>query len=49
MDSNSPEVQPTTFNQLPSDAVLYVPAASVEAYRKHPVWGKFATIVGTEK
>jgi len=44
-----PEVQHTTFNQLPSDAVLCVPSASVEAYRKHPFWGKFATIVGTEK
>ncbi len=39
-----PEVQPTTFDQMPSDAVLYVPPKALEAYRQHPVWSQFGKI-----
>ena len=35
------EVQPTTFNQIPLSAVVRVPADAVDAYRQHPVWGRF--------
>lgn len=43
-----PGVQPTAFNLLPPDAVLHVPADAVEAYKKHPVWGRFASIQGVQ-
>ncbi len=36
-----PEVQSTTFNQLPSTAVLRVPPHALDAYRAHPLWGRF--------
>ena len=36
-----PDVQPTTFNQLPPSVVVRVPANALDAYRRHPVWGGF--------
>jgi len=40
-----PEILSTTFNLIPSTAVLRVPAESIDAYRKHPLWSKFELIV----
>lgn len=42
--STPPDVESTAFFQLPETAVLRVPAQSLEAYRRHQVWGKFITI-----
>lgn len=39
-----PDVKYTTFYQLPSTAVLRVPAESVQTYRDHPIWGQFPSI-----
>lgn len=39
-----PEIHHTAFFQLPSTAVLRVPAASVEAYRANPGWAVFKRI-----
>lgn len=36
-----PEVQSTTFNQLPPSAILRVPSHALDAYRAHPLWGRF--------
>ena len=36
-----PAVQSTTFNQLPSTAILRVPPHALDAYRAHPLWGRF--------
>ncbi len=41
-----PALQPTSFDKLPSTAVLRVPQESLDAYRSHPYWGLFHTIVG---
>ena len=35
---------PNSLYGIPDSAVLYVPAQSVEKYRKHEVWGKFKRI-----
>ena len=43
-----PNVQPTAFFQLPPMVVLYVPEQSLEAYRQHPVWGRFEMIESLE-
>jgi len=47
-----PEINTATFSdyQLP-ELTLYVPAASVEAYKAHDIWSRFGTILpigGTE-
>ena len=39
-----PDAKSTAFFQLPPSAVLRVPAAAVEKYRRHPVWGQFRSI-----
>ena len=38
-------VDATNFMDLPSNAVLHVPAGTLEKYQSHPVWGRFPTIV----
>ena len=39
-----PTMLPNSLYGIPDSAVLYVPAQSVEKYRKHEVWGKFKRI-----
>ena len=39
-----PTMLPNSLYGIPDSAVLYVPAQSVEKYRKHDVWGKFKRI-----
>ena len=39
-----PSMLPNSLYGIPDNAVLYVPAESVEKYRKHEVWGKFKRI-----
>ncbi|MCR4858123.1 MAG: leucine-rich repeat protein [Bacteroidales bacterium] len=39
-----PTTLPNALNDIPDNAVLYVPAQSVEKYRKHEEWGKFRRI-----
>ena len=39
-----PTMLPNSLFNIPDSAVLYVPAQSVEKYRKHEVWGKFRRI-----
>ena len=39
-----PTMLPNSLYGIPASAVLYVPAQSVEKYRKHEVWGKFKRI-----
>jgi len=39
-----PTMLPNSLFNIPDSAVLYVPAQSVEKYRKHDVWGKFKRI-----
>lgn len=42
-----PQVVVTSFDGMPDGVVLHVPEASVDAYRQHPVWGRFnVTAVG---
>lgn len=36
-----PQVVVTSFDGMPDGVVLHVPEASVDAYRQHPVWGRF--------
>ena len=38
---NPPQIQYYTFYRIPSDAVLHVPAASVERYRVGEYWSGF--------
>ncbi len=40
-----PTVGPETFDEVSTEAPVYVPEESVEAYQSHPVWGKL-NIVG---
>ena len=37
-------MMPNSLYGIPDSAVLYVPAQSLEKYRKHEVWGKFKRI-----
>ena len=39
-----PTMLPNAIYGIPESAVLYVPAQSLEKYRKHEVWGKFRRI-----
>lgn len=39
-----PTMLPNSLYGIPENAILYVPAQSVEKYRKHDVWGKFRRI-----
>ncbi len=39
-----PTMLPNSLYGIPENAILYVPAQSVEKYRKHEVWGKFKRI-----
>ncbi len=39
-----PAMMPNSLYNIPDSAVLYVPAQSLEKYRKHKVWGKFKRI-----
>ena len=39
-----PAMMPNSLYGIPDSAVLYVPAQSLEKYRKHEVWGKFKRI-----
>ena len=39
-----PEVQATAFNQVPPTLVVRVPVEALDAYRQHPVWGRFAVV-----
>lgn len=43
-----PEVQGTTFNLIPTSVVVRVPAA-LDAYRQHPVWGRFGRLEELER
>lgn len=38
-------IDATNFMDLPSNAVLHVPAGTLEKYQSHPVWGRFPNIV----
>lgn len=38
---NPPSIISTTFEEIPSDATLHVPAASVERYREGEYWSGF--------
>lgn len=38
-------IDATNFMDLPSNAVLHVPAGTIEEYQSHPVWGRFPNIV----
>lgn len=40
----TPKIEETTFTDY--SATLYVPEESIEKYKSHPVWGKFANIEG---
>ena len=44
-----PEVQGTTFNLIPPSVVVRVPAAALDAYRQHPVWGRFGRLEELER
>ncbi len=40
-----PEVQPTSFDGMPTTAVLRVPAKAIEAYKADSLWSKFGEIL----
>lgn len=43
---NLPSIDDDTFDRIPSDAVLHVPAASVKRYREYEYWSEpFSRIV----
>lgn len=44
-----PEVQGTTFNLILPSVVVRVPAAAIDAYRQHPVWGRFGRLEELER
>ena len=39
-----PAVEDKTFDEVPTTAPVYVPDASVDSYKSHPVWGKLNII-----
>ena len=39
-----PQVVVTSFDGMPDGVVLRVPEASVDAYRRDPVWGRFSVV-----
>lgn len=45
---NPPVVENKTFYEVPNDAPVYVPDASVADYKAHPVWGKLNIIGNSE-
>jgi hypothetical protein len=38
-----------SFNQIPDDAVIYVPAESVEAYQTAQGWSAFASLIKSDE
>ena len=44
-----PACTTNTFNGIPANAILYVPAESIEKYREHSYWSKFKNIVALEE